>query len=43
MGTISTGVGLASNLPIGEIVDAAINAQKGPILQLTKRSTIHLD
>lgn len=38
MGTISTGVGLASNLPIGDIVDALINAQKTPILRLTQRA-----
>ncbi len=38
MGTISTGVGLASNLPIGDIVDALINAQKGPISRLARRA-----
>ncbi len=38
MGTISTGVGLASSLPIGDIVDALINAQQGPIVRLTQRA-----
>ena len=38
MGTISTGVGLASGLAIGEIVDALINAQQGPIFRLTQRA-----
>jgi len=38
MGTISTSVGLASNLPVGDIVDALINASKGPINRLTARA-----
>jgi len=37
MGTIATGVGLASGLNIAEIVDALIAAQKGTVNRLTQR------
>ncbi|WP_339909997.1 flagellar filament capping protein FliD [Symmachiella dynata] len=38
MGTITTSVGLASNLPTGEIIDALINAQRGTIDRLANRA-----
>ena len=38
MGTITTSVGLASNLPTGDIIDALINAQRGTISRLANRA-----
>lgn len=37
MSAISSGVGLVSGLPINELVESLIEAQRGPITQLTNR------